>query len=168
MLPFPIHDGNQILLSEYLFLKRQSKTPVPGHIHQYWGLTDHSGFCIPSGYPPFFYFKCRSRIIEASPMTFYNLHYTELRINLMKHRHRISSFVVFIVRNKKHIVNIFVHGNYFYFDHIVIVRSPFSAPSRNILLYLPRNRFCYRSYPDLWELCIVMSDRSEGGAYLPT
>ena len=38
-------------------------------------------------------------------MTFYHLHYTELRIELMKHRHRISSFVVFILRNKKHFVN---------------------------------------------------------------
>ena len=48
-------------------------------------------------------------------MTFYHLHYTELRINLMKHRHRISSFVVFILRNKKCFVNIFSYKKYFYF-----------------------------------------------------
>ena len=41
-------------------------------------------------------------------MTFYHLHHTELRINLMKHRHRISSFVVLIVRNKKLVVNAFI------------------------------------------------------------
>ena len=47
-------------------------------------------------------------------MTFYHLHHTELRINLMKHRHRISSFVVFILRNKKCFVNIFLYKKYFY------------------------------------------------------
>jgi hypothetical protein len=46
-------------------------------------------------------------------MTFYHLHYTELRIELMKHRHRISSFVVFILRNKKHFVNKFLKENIF-------------------------------------------------------
>ena len=48
-------------------------------------------------------------------MTFYHLHYTELRIELMKHRHRISSFVVFILRNKNHFVNDASKRNYFYF-----------------------------------------------------
>ena len=48
-------------------------------------------------------------------MTFYHLHYTELRIELMKHRHRISSFVVFILRNKKRFVNVFSYEKYFYF-----------------------------------------------------
>ena len=47
-------------------------------------------------------------------MTFYHLHHTELRINLMKHRHRISSFVVFILLNKKCFVNIFLCKKYFY------------------------------------------------------
>lgn len=47
-------------------------------------------------------------------MTFYHLHYTELRINLMKHRHRISSFVVFILRNKKCFVNLFLNKKSFY------------------------------------------------------
>ena len=56
-------------------------------------------------------------------MTFYHLHYTELRINLMKHRHRISSFVVLIVRNKILIVNAFTCGNYFYFNLIIVVQS---------------------------------------------
>ena len=46
-------------------------------------------------------------------MTFYHLHYTDLRIKLMKHRHRISSFVVLIVRNKKLVVNAFMRENYF-------------------------------------------------------
>ena len=57
-------------------------------------------------------------------MTFYHLHYTELRINLMKHRHRISSFVVLIVRNKKLVVNMFAYENYFYFKDGVLVQSP--------------------------------------------
>ena len=61
-------------------------------------------------------------------MTFYHLHYTELRINLMKHRHRISSFVVFIVRNKKHVVNAFAAENNFYSKSIVTVQSPISSP----------------------------------------
>ena len=52
-------------------------------------------------------------------MTFYHLHHTELRINLMKHRHRISSFVVLIVRNKKLVVNTFASGNYFLFCAII-------------------------------------------------
>ncbi len=139
-------------------------------------------------------------------MTFYHLHYTELRINLMKHRHRISSFVVPIVRNKKLVVNAFISEKYFlprasaiiyklsrcplvkYYaiiDTNVLVSAvlssrgrslslatstwiPFNVPSRNILLCLPRNRFCCRSYPDPWKLCIVMSARSEGGAYSPS
>lgn len=46
-------------------------------------------------------------------MTFYHLHYTELRIELMKHRHRISSFVVFILRNKKCFVNILLYKKFF-------------------------------------------------------
>lgn len=137
-------------------------------------------------------------------MTFYHLHYTELRINLMKHRHRISSFVVLIVQNKKLVVNVFASGNYFLFRAIIYKLSwcplvkyyavidtsvlvsailssrgrglspatstgmPFNAPSRSILLCLPQNRFCCHSYPDPWKLCIVMSARSEGGAYSPS
>ena len=61
-------------------------------------------------------------------MTFYHLHYTELRINLMKHRHRISSFVVLIVRNKKLVVNVFARENYFYFKNGVLVQSPLASP----------------------------------------
>ncbi len=53
-------------------------------------------------------------------MTFYHLHHTELRINLMKHRHRISSFVVLIVRNKKLVVNAFMRENYFYFNSMLL------------------------------------------------
>ena len=67
-------------------------------------------------------------------MTFYHLHHTELRINLMKHRHRISSFVVLIVRNKKLVVNVFAYGNYFYCKNIVIVQSPISSPGSLFLL----------------------------------
>ncbi len=67
-------------------------------------------------------------------MTFYHLHYTELRINLMKHRHRISSFAVFIVRNKKHVVNVFAYKNNFYLKSIVTVQSPLSSPGS---LFLP-------------------------------
>lgn len=52
-------------------------------------------------------------------MTFYHLHYTELRINLMKHRHRISSFVALIVHNKKLVVNAFANENYFLFRAII-------------------------------------------------
>ena len=52
-------------------------------------------------------------------MTFYHLHYTELRINLMKHRHRISSFVVLIVQNKKLVVNVFASENYFLLRAII-------------------------------------------------
>ena len=61
-------------------------------------------------------------------MTFYHLHHTELRINLMKHRHRISSFVVLIVRNKKLVVNVFARENYFYFKNGVLVQSPLASP----------------------------------------
>ena len=45
---------------------------------------------------------------------------------------------------------------------------PFSAPSKNILLCLPRNKFCCSSYPILWKLCTEMSARSEDGAYFLT
>ena len=69
-------------------------------------------------------------------MTFYHLHYTELRINLMKHRHRISSFVVLIVRNKKLVVNMFAYENYFYFKNGVLVQSP---PSRISGWHFPNN-----------------------------
>ena len=61
-------------------------------------------------------------------MTFYHLHYTELRINLMKHRHRISSFVILIVRNKKLVANVFACENYFYFKNGVLVQSPLASP----------------------------------------
>ena len=55
-------------------------------------------------------------------MTFYHLHYTDLRIKLMKHRHRISSFVVFILRNKNHFVNHILKRKYFYFGEMVTVQ----------------------------------------------
>ena len=48
------HEKRHLMIREKKY--RQRKTPVPGYLHQYWGFTDHSGFCIPSGYPPLFFF----------------------------------------------------------------------------------------------------------------